>query len=402
MISKKFRHLLLTLGKKEIEKRQVLRKYYVQCPNRALKEGGRVEDIMSKYQKLKAKLLQEIALKAANEKMPSRPSICARYDLSRATVDKAFNELISEGWLYTVKGGGTYVSREATAMAEQEMMTWGVVVPDIAEDICPELVRGIEDFAEGKGINVILCNSDNDAEKEKSYLYRLQKAGARGILVIPAIDTQVNREVYDELLKSKIQIVFCIRILPEFFGCPSVVVNDFYGGYIATKHLMNQGYKKISFVSRYIYQTSANRFLGYSAALMEVGCPIVSEHVICCVDNYSREKLSGMIEQMLNSPNPPDAFFCHNDTIAVEVSKVIKRLGKRIPEDIGIIGFDDTRISETNHPPLSTISFGSYELGRKSAQFLYDAIVKPQAGTHSLDVCLPKLIVRKSTQKIRD
>lgn len=287
-------------------------------------------------------------------------------------------------------------------MTEQEMMTWGVVVPDIAEDICPELVRGIGDFADGKGINVILCNSDNDVEKEKSYLYRLQKAGARGIIAIPAIDTQVNRDVYNELFDDKIQIVFCIRNYPEFFRCPSVVVNDFYGGYIATKHLMSQGYRNVSFISRYNYQTSANRFLGYSAALMEAGCTINSEHVISCVDDYSRERLSELIEQMLNLPNPPDAFFCHNDTIAVEVSKDVKKLGKKIPEDVGIIGFDDTRISETNHPPLSTISFGSYELGRKAAQLLYDMIVKPQAGTRSLDVCLPKLVARKSTQKICD
>ena len=355
---------------------------------------------MSKYQRLKEKLLQEIALKAANEKMPSRPSVCTKYDLSRATVDKAFTELIDEGWLYAVKGGGTYVSPQAPVLAEQEAMTWGVVVPDIAEDICPEFVRGIEDFADNKGISVILCNSDNEAEKEKSYLCRLQKAGARGLIIIPAISTQVNREVYEDLLASNIRIVFCIRNFPEIVGCPVVMVNDFYGGYIATKHLLEEGYQDVAFLSRYIYQTSINRFLGYSAALMESGHIINPQYALTHIDDYSTEVLKERLEKMLNSETPPDAFFCHNDTIAVEVSKILKQLGKKVPEEIGIIGYDDIRDSETNNPKLSTISFGSYEMGRKAAHLLYDSIVKPQVEVSCLDVCLPKLIVRKSTQKI--
>ena len=145
---------------------------------------------MYRYEQLKQSILQEIATLEPYQRMHSRPALCKKYNVARATVDKALSELVSEGKLYSVRGSGTYVAPSLPSSAADSVQSWGVILPNIANDICPQLVRGIEDCAQQHGINIMICNADNDVRKEKMYLQRMARSGVSGMCIAACPFTQ--------------------------------------------------------------------------------------------------------------------------------------------------------------------------------------------------------------------
>lgn len=347
-----------------------------------------------KYDKLKKTIADEIRFMQPNSRLPSRHSLCMKYKLSRATVDKALTELIAEGALYSVQGSGTFVAN--CHSNGTGVISWGVVVPNIMDDICPVFLRGIEDFAQKLSINIVICNTDNDPEKETEYLQRLADSGVRGIIIIPTIIPSGNHMIYKQLEHRNISYVFCNRSIDGMEHIPFVASNDFYGGYCATKHLIEMGYRKIGFVSRYHYRTSMNRFYGYTAALLEAGIDIDRAIVAAELPDFQNRGVKSFLERVLALPSPPDAFFCHNDDVAVSLYRELRESGKSISGDIGVIGYDNTSICETLEPKLTSMAFRNYEMGAKAADILYDLTLGRKFNGFHMFVYQPELVKRGS------
>ena len=352
---------------------------------------------MSKYDKLKETLSADLRFMQPNARVPSRHSLCLKYKLSRATVDKALKELIDEGVLYAIQGSGTFVAQRAEEATNGGVISWGVVVPNIMDDICPVFLRGIEDFAQKLSINIVICNTDNDSEKEEEYLRRLAESGVRGIIIIPTIIPSGNLAAYKLLEQRNISYVFCNRSIDGMEHIPFIASNDFYGGYCATKHLIENGYRRIGFVSRYHYRTSMNRFYGYTAALLEAGLGIDRSIVAAELRNFQQTGVKDFVSRMLSLQSPPDAFFCHNDGVAVQLCNELTACGKRVPEDFGIIGYDNTNVCETLDPKLSSVAFKNYEMGAKAADILYDLTRGRRFDGIRTYIFQPELVIRGSS-----
>lgn len=309
-------------------------------------------------------------------------------------MDKAVAELIDEGVLYSVQGSGTFV-----AIRDEEktgVISWGVVVPNIMDDICPVFLRGIEDFAQKLSINIVICNTDNDTDKEAEYLQRLADSGARGIIIIPTIIPASNHMIYKQLERRNISYVFCNRSIDSMEHVPFIASNDFYGGYCATKHLIKMGYRRIGFVSRYHYRTSMNRFYGYTAALLEAGLAIDRSIVAAELPNFQKNGVRNFLDKVLSLPSPPDAFFCHNDDVAVSLCRELVCRGKRISQDIGVIGYDNTNVCQALEPKLTSMAFRNYEMGAKAADILYDLTCGRKFEGFNTFVFQPELVIRSS------
>lgn len=354
---------------------------------------------MSKYRSFKEKILLEMSNLQAYTKMPSRPALSRKYNLSRATVDKAFRELVADGLLYTVKGSGTFIAPDASGgklSNKGGVANWGVIVPNIMYDICPVFLRGIEDYTQQYDINIIICNTDNDVLKERDHLMRLARSGIAGVIIIPAISGLNEPSGFQELKTRRIPFVFCNRGLDSMGETPLITSNDFYGGYIATKHLIERGYRNIGFISRYRYRTSMNRFYGYAAALQE-SCLPINRSIISTQNNGTDSTLMDIIVKMLTADEPPDAFFCHNDEIACCTYNAVLAVGKRVSKDVGIVGYDNTTVCETLDTKLTSVSFKSYEIGSKAAQILQNMILgRPLAGANVF-MFQPELVDRSSS-----
>ena len=202
---------------------------------------------MLKYQKIKKQLLDSILQMSPGDRIPSRPELMNQLSITRATLDKAIAELENEGYLSSKTGSGTFVT-SLTENQIQHIQTWGVIVPNVMEEIYPGLVRGAENFAHKEGINLVLCNSDNDPRKQEMYIRRLIASGVSGIILVPVISTDILEmyRLYTQLLETHVPFVFCNRSI-EGINIPVIASNDFYGGYIATKHLLSKGYDRPAF-----------------------------------------------------------------------------------------------------------------------------------------------------------
>lgn len=222
---------------------------------------------MKRYLEIKEELIKIIAEMEPGKPLPSRPKLCEKLETTRTTLDRAMQELEKEGIVYSKSGSGTY----AIGILKGKIDTvenWGVIVPSISEDIYSLLTRGIENIACRHGANIILCNSDNNPEKQRCYIERLLLSGVSGFIIVPIIsyNVEVSNILYGTLLKSNIPFVLCNRSV-EGIHAPTVRSNDFYGGYIATKHLISKGYRSIAYIAETMYSVSIERCQGYISAL---------------------------------------------------------------------------------------------------------------------------------------
>lgn len=320
---------------------------------------------MLRYKEIKQALLQEISKYMPGERLPSRPVLCRKLDTTRTTLDKAIKELEKEGFLSSRNGSGTYVVG-LTDSGLSPAGTWGVIVPNVMDAVYPGLVRGAENVAQHYGINIIICNSDNDSDKQEQYVKRLLCSGVSGMIIVPVVsnDIRVNFRLYNQLNSARTPFVFCNRSV-EGINVPTVTSNDFYGGYLATKHLILHGYRNIAYLARLKYKTSIDRCQGYISMLMEENIPINRRLIRFDADIVQATR------ELLEGGEDLDAVFCFNDQVAEDCCQTIRNHGLRISEDIGIIGYDNTDICNRLPVSLTSISYKNYEIGEKAAKLLW-------------------------------
>lgn len=351
-----------------------------------------------RYQEIKQALLELASQSRPHSKLPSRKELCERYLVTRTTVDRAVNELMSEGYLYSLNGSGTYVADHATnglALAH-EGVNMAVLLPNIMEDTYPGILRGIEDVMQVSGVNVSICNTDNDFEKQISYIQRLVRSHVDGIIIIPATSEAGNGSDHlrELLVNISIPVVFCNRSIPGVQK-PLVTCNDFYGGYIATRHLLEKGYRKIAFLCSHPYTTTDKRYQGFQAALWDADLETDPSLIQFEFSRPCMETGQIGMEKLL-ARAIPDAVFAFDDQIASGAMKTMEKHGLQCGVDIGLIGYDNTPICDMLHPTLTSVSYGEYENGRLAAEMLLKMILNPSYEAPLLTTTYPKLHVRES------
>jgi DNA-binding LacI/PurR family transcriptional regulator len=353
---------------------------------------------MLRYREIKNLLMAEIAKMKVNDRLPSRLELCKKLDTTRMTLDKAINELVTEGLLFSRRGDGTYVAGAGAELSVHKG-NWGVIVPDVREAFYAEIVRGVENVAQSYGINIILCNSDSDFDKQEQYIARLRHSDVSGLIIVligRSWNMQENYCLYNQLIELKVPFVFCCNRNLEGFNAPVIISNDYYGGYLATEHLLKKGYRNIAYISQQKYRTSVDRCQGYITALLENGIEV--DRKIITMGNESQIQLFGYeaMKKLLASGRLVDAVFCFNDKIAQGVYQAIAEAGLAVSDDIGVIGYDNTDICEKSTPALTSVAYKNLEIGTKAAEVLYKHINKEDLSDYQLYLFQPNLVVRDS------
>jgi DNA-binding LacI/PurR family transcriptional regulator len=346
---------------------------------------------MLRYREIKKLLAAEIAEMNINDRLPSRPELCKRLDTTRMTLDKAINELVTEGLLFSRKGGGTYVANANDASPVYKG-NWGVIVPDVTEEFYSKVVRGVENFAQRHGINLILCNSDYDFDKQEQYIKRLDHSGISGFILVPVVGDNVR--LNHQLTELKVPFVFCTRNA-EGISAPVVSSDNYYGGYIATKHLLAKGYRNIAYIYYLKYRTSVERCQGYIAALLENGIEI-NQKIIVMEKSQAQPYGYEAMKKILASGQMVDAVFCVNDKTVLGVYRAITEAGLTVSDDIGVIGYDNSDICDKSIPAITSVDFRNLEVGTKAAEVLYKQISGESLADFEYYLFQPELVVRDS------
>lgn len=352
-----------------------------------------------RYMQVKEKLLEQISSLKPHDRLPSRTLLSETFQAARTTIERAISELIGEGMLYARDGSGTYVSELANASLQSSptgrtVRTWGLLIPDILHYIYPGIVRGVSDVASEQDVNLIICNTDNSYEKQTRHIGNLLDSQVDGIIVVPAINGTVDLSPFYELKKSGIPFVFCHRML-EGIQVPRVISNNFYAGYIATRHLIASGCERIAYISRPVYSTSSERYQGYVCALAEANLPVREQWVLFETSFETDGEGYHSAMSMLRGGERPDGLFCFNDGIAKGACDAARELGIGIGTDIGVVGCDNTNICETMPVKLTSVKFRTYEMGAEAARQLLEETV---ADSRTL-VLQPELIIRESSSR---
>ncbi|MDF2924827.1 MAG: rbsR 2 [Paenibacillaceae bacterium] len=276
----------------------------------------------------------------------------------------------------------------------------GVVIPNMS-DYYGTLLRGIQHVALAHDSQIILCDSYRDAAKEENNVNLLLQKQVKGIL-IASIDG--DGKVLRQIIDKGMPVVAMEQDVDA--DCNRTGFNFFAGGAMAAKHLADCGHREVAFVTSPLQRTSRKKVLaGYQQALAERGLAIREEHLyIESYENDDDELYDFMVgkraaEHFLSLDNPPSAVFCINDIAAIGLIRQLQVRKVAVPGDISVVGFDNIPFSEMITPSLTTIDQSTYDLGRLSADLLFNHVLSEnQAAPAHVSLQLePKLIVREST-----
>jgi DNA-binding LacI/PurR family transcriptional regulator len=361
-------------------------------------ERERLKEHAFRYIEVKEKLIGEIDSLAAHTRLPSRTALADKYAAARTTIERAISELIGEGYLYAKDGSGTYVAERASAepRARSANLSVGLIIPDIRHDTYPGTLRGVEDQTSRHDISLVVCNTDNQAEKQNSYIHKLIESGIDGVIIVPAIIGPADLGLFGQLREARIPVVFCNRGI-EGVEAPKVVSNNFYGAYTAVKHLIGRGRRRIAYISRPMYSTSYERYQGYASALAEAGMALDDDLVVFePTFGTERQGYDSVMELMQSEPRP-DAIFCFNDGIASGAYRALSEQGLVVGEDVLLIGYDNTSICESLPVKLTSVKFQTYDIGANAARTLIGMMNGEPIRHDKIIVLQPELVVRQSS-----
>jgi len=323
--------------------------------------------------------------------------IAAKLGVSESTVSRAINnkpgvgEDTKQKILNLARRYNYQPNLLARNLARQESNMIGLILPDISSLFYSEVTRAIQDIATKHGYQVMVCNTDSDEKRESAYIEWLQGNKIAGIIFLG--NGLANNKIIN-LGLSGYPIVLANRLVEEVM-LPSVIIDNNTGAFEATKHLLERGHKRIALINGPKDNlTAQNRFRGYREALKEYNLDYDPKLIIN--KDWSREcGYQGFLE-LLNLEEPPTAIFAANDLISVGVIEAIKMGGYLIPEEIAVVGFEDTIVTSIIEPPLTTVAQPMYELGSNSAKKLF-SLIEDEDIEENIEILTSKLIVRKST-----
>ncbi len=274
--------------------------------------------------------------------------------------------------------------------------TVGMVVMDVANPYFTDVFRGAEDYLFDRGFTASMGNSDQSLERETMLLDQFGRSSVAGVILAPmGTDLQAARR----LTERNIPVVLVDRIFDdEFCG---VGVDDVAGGYIAGRHLVESGHKRIAFIGgpQALSQVH-NRLRGTRKALNEFGGAALN---VFPTENLSIPSGIRAAEELLELPASlrPTAAFCANDLLAIGFLQGMARAGLSVPEDMAIVGYDDIMYAASAAVPLSSIRQQKQEMGTTAARLLLETIDTLEQGNETdvrTEIFTPSLVVRASSE----
>ncbi|MFP6832139.1 Ribose operon repressor [Pseudomonas fluorescens] len=281
-------------------------------------------------------------------------------------------------------------SAVARSLKAKTTATIGLLVPNSLNPYFAELARGIEDYCERNGYCVILCNSDDNPDKQRSYLRVLLEKRIDGLIVASAGG---DSGLAQGLAGVKTPMVIVDRGL-DGVDADLVRIDHEYGAYLATRHLLELGHRDIATIGGPASTSVAQmRLAGYCRALKEAGVEVRQKRML--ESDFTSTGGYNAAATLLES-NPPSAIFAGNDMIGIGVLRAAAERNVRVPSELSVIGFDDIQMSRYVYPALTTVGQSILQLGEMAAEVLLRRIATPTLGTDQR-IVTPSIVLREST-----
>ncbi|MDP4098679.1 LacI family transcriptional regulator [Paenibacillus sp. P96] len=325
--------------------------------------------------------------------MATIKDVAALAGVSVATVSRVINE---RGYVHAdtrrkveeaVKQLNFSPNEVARSLYKRKSKLIGLLLPDIANPYFPQLARGVEDRMQEQEFRLIFGNSDEDEQKEQDYIQTFVQNNVVGVI---SSTNYPHSPIYENL---KIPVVFLDRTPLD---SPSVYADGREGGRLAAKEMIRRGSRRIAVMQGPVHiRPAQDRFEGAIEVIREAGL----DYRVVQTTSLSFNEAGLWAEELFSKHTDTDGVIASNDIAATAVLHEALRIGRRVPDDLQIIGFDDIPLSSLLSPALSTIRQPAYEMGREAAGLLIKLI--EQAPVDHKNIQLPvKFIERDTTRKV--
>ncbi len=334
----------------------------------------------------------------AGSRLPSETELVRRFGVSRMTIVKAIKELQQMGLVTRRVGSGTYVA----ARTSQTSRLFGLLIPELGQtEIFEPICQGMASYQGVNRHSLLWGNAVSEGDpKEQAAEELCQQYIAQQVsgvffapLELSPVKDEVNRKIVSALDKAGIPVVLldrCVEQYPRRSQYDLVGIDNRRTGYAATMHLVKAGARRIGFLGKQFSASTVDaRIAGYREALIASGM-LGQEDLVMRGDPGDTELVRKMLEE-----KRPDAILCANDHTAANLMQSLGRLGRRVPEDIRIVGVDDVKYASLLSIPLTTMHQPCVELGRVAMAAMLSRLENPDFPAR--DILLScRLVVRQS------
>ena len=289
----------------------------------------------------------------------------------------------------------------ALSLKNKKTKTICIIIPEIIHHFFTSVISGVEKIANEKGYNVIICLSDESFDKEVINMEMLANGSIDGFIMSLSKETQQRKDFHHitEVINQGMPVVMFDRVTNDVL-CDKVIIDDKLAAFNATQFFINKGFKKIGLITTVDYVSVGKlRTEGYYNALKNSDIPYNDDIVVKIDDTTDFE--TQIIDLIQN--NELEAIFAVNEIFAVTAIKAAIKLGKKVPEDISIIGFTDGIISKYSSPSITTVGQNGIHMGEKAAKMLIEKLEIEEDDNYEeqyrTEIIVTELVERESTSK---
>ncbi|MGK7379654.1 LacI family DNA-binding transcriptional regulator [Planococcus sp. 1R117A] len=280
----------------------------------------------------------------------------------------------------------------ARSLKQKSTYTVGVIVANILHSFSTQILRAIENNFNDNGFHIIICNADDEPEKERNYIEMLLAKQVDGLIIFP---TGGNLDLYEQMKQRNFPVVFMDRKI-DGLEIDTVMLDNHQAAKLAVDAFVESDYKQISIITTSIIRNTSprvERIEGYKLALEEHGLPVRPEYI----RTADAEQIQGVLKELFALQEPPEAILAGNDIVLIEVLKYMKDHQLKIPEDVAVIGIDEVSFASFYSPPLTVVTQPTIDMANKATELLLAQInSKNKTARTAIHRLHPSLIKRSS------
>lgn len=338
----------------------------------------------------------------SGSKFLSIREFCEKEGVAFVTAYRLFHELEEQFFLYRIKNAWyvTFgVSAKNTPLSRfTDRKIVAVHIKEINNAYIASLVANIKLILQKQSYNLIVSTSENDSENEKEILKTFIDLGVSGVINFPS----AARPIVDFYVNYPLPMVFVGRQIPDA-ALPTILTNNFETGKTVAHYLVEQGYRNFYFLGiPYLSDNSNERLLGYREYLQASGVNFSNENVLRADLNRENDFKSVVHTIRESSSKGPTAVFCINDLIAAKLIRYLKKYGVSVPENVGVVGYDDLPVCTESDPTITTIAYNFKEMSEKTILLLEKLIAERKIEKHANSYVFNFLVKRRSTKNLHD
>ncbi|MFN4190747.1 MAG: LacI family DNA-binding transcriptional regulator [Pseudothermotoga sp.] len=327
--------------------------------------------------------MKDIAQRAGVSVNTVSKALRGKRDISKQTRQKIFK---------IAKEIGYIKNSTAFALRRSETKTIGVIIEDSSNPFFAEVLKGIESATRRFGYQLLLMNTETDPKLQSQAIKTLLERRVEGLLISPFGQ---NTEDFEKLLKMNFPFVLLGRHMyrPDI---DEIYNDEVKGGYLATKHLISKNRRRILFINTDLNNSASKmRYEGYKKALTESMMDLSEDYLIPVPYDKNMEAGYQGVKRAVEKGLDFDSILCYNDLFAIGAIRALDEIGKRVPDEIPVIGYDDIVFASYFRPSLTTIRIKKYEMGFEAFKILLEKI-KGKRKNYKQLVLDVELIIRRS------